>query len=55
MKLWEYKVKYLDERHDTEEELNQLGAMGWELVGFEPDGSWSKASLKYIFKRLIEE
>jgi hypothetical protein len=44
---WEYHVTVHDRM--SEEVLNQLGAVGWELVGVVPDGN--PASATFYFKR----
>ena len=44
MRKWEYMII---ERGVTEDEMNRLGAQGWELV-LTPPGK-----LAFIFKRLI--
>ena len=41
---WEYK--YVENL--SEEEINQIGAAGWEMVGFSIDGSTNK---HFYFKR----
>ncbi|HWV24247.1 MAG TPA: hypothetical protein VNZ58_08650 [Thermomicrobiales bacterium] len=45
---WEYHVKHSDSPL-TEEQLNQLGAQGWELAAAMPTGG------HYIFKRLAPD
>lgn len=47
---WEYKIVVRDRSRDGgigEEELNQLGSDGWELVGILSDDSM----VSYYFKR----
>ena len=41
MKQWEYKVELLHSISMTEDDLNDLGEDGWELVNiYKEDGSW---------------
>jgi hypothetical protein len=54
---WEYKVAYHN-HYKAEEELNKLGAQGWELIALSPasfvdDQSGTKREGNiYFFKRL---
>lgn len=49
--IWEYKVVY---KHMSEQELNQLGAQGWELVQYDPGVRGGDASTleSFLFKRI---
>ena len=41
MKQWEYKVEFLGSIFNSEDDLNDLGEDGWELVNiYREDGSW---------------
>jgi len=68
MKKWEYKIitikieGWVDKKIDSqaEQQLNELGNEGWELVGNAPIGGgiggWGAetSSFSFIFKRLIK-
>ena len=47
---WEYKIVY---KFMTEQELNEFGAQGWELVQYDPGlrGGDSSTSESFLFKR----
>ena len=47
MKQWEYKTIWVSSVQFSEDDLNEAGELGWELVNIYRENSWFYA----VFKR----
>ncbi len=57
---WEYRLEALnlnpvDIDFDDPDELNRLGAEGWELVGVQPNPTEGASPFLCIFKRPVRD
>lgn len=51
MVIWQYKVVTVPD-YLSEEELNEIGSLGWELVNFHPT---VVKNVVYVFKRTFDK